>query len=644
MSWESQYLALLSASLVRPVVLAAAAALILRVFRVRHPASRHAVWSVVLAGMLVVPLVSVLAPHWRLLPLPPEQHGFSASVPEPLPTLSHTSSVVSEPRSGRQPRSSFSMPPIRMLLPWCYLAGLLAIMLYRAMGWAMLLRVLYRSTPLKGRALRESGDVVSPAAVGVLRPVVLLPIGWRDWNPNTRRAVLAHEFAHIRRKDALISTLGRLVTWVLWFHPLAWWVSRKVSGLAELACDAVVVERMGDPAGYSRILLDFADRVNRAGSRVALPGLAMAASSSGMGKRIDQVFELAGGNTRKLVWPGTWLVLAGLPVACLAATVGLGESNSRPVASQLAPAIVFPKAPPAQVAGPMAGPVIAQASPAPVRPQPPISVRPNSVPEAPAAPMVMLHVSVVDRSGTFLDGLQQSAFRVFENNVGQQVTVLREEEVPLSMGLVLDDSGSMRDQRATLTAAARALLNLSDPQDEMFIVSFNDRAYVEQNWTNDETMLAAWIDRLGARGGSSLRDAVSLSLEKIRSGGKNETKVVFLITDGDDNTSEISRFELDRQARQSGVPIYCIRLSRDPGAYVNVRANQSSLNTLPEASGGQSYYPKDSSEADRIAAQMMRNVRRQYALGYLPADPALDVASRHIRVEVNRPDLIIRLR
>ncbi len=268
MSWQSQCMALLSASLVRPVVLAAAAGLILlRVSRSASSASRHAVWAVVLAGMLVVPLVSVLAPHWRVLPLPPEQHGFSASVSEPLQTLSHSSRVVGELPSHRELRSGFTMPPLRMILPWCYLAGLLAILLYRAMGWVMLRRVLYRSTLLKGRALRESADVVSPAAVGVLRPAVLLPLGWRDWKLETRRAVLAHEFAHIHRKDAWISALGRLVTWVLWFHPLAWWVSRRVSGLAELACDAVALECVGDPAGYSRILLDFADRVNRAGSR-----------------------------------------------------------------------------------------------------------------------------------------------------------------------------------------------------------------------------------------------------------------------------------------------------------------------------------------------------------------------------------------
>lgn len=207
--------------------------------------------------------------------------------------------------------------------------------------------------------------MVTPVAVGVLRPAVILPIGWRAWNPETRRAVLAHELAHIRRRDTLISALGRLVKSVLWFHPLAWWVSRHVSELAELACDAAGLESVGDPAGYSRILLEFASGVNRAGYRVGLPGLAMAAGSLEMGNRIDQVFELSRGGARKLSRPGALLALVGLPVMGLAATVGLGESNGRPSPLRLPP-IVLPPAPEliAQVQAPaQAPPAVAPVEP-----------------------------------------------------------------------------------------------------------------------------------------------------------------------------------------------------------------------------------------------------------------------------------------
>lgn len=329
MRWESQLIALLSASLLRPFGLAVAAWLVLRIFRVRHPASRHVVWTAVLAAMVLLPMMSVFVPHWNLPVLPAKQVASTDALatipvivarPQPLQSEEPRETPVTPSRSP-----AFRMPSLRTLLVWTYLVGVLAMLLYRAAGWLMLRSVVARSTPVRGTALRESRDVVTPVAVGVLRPAVLLPVGWRDWSPATRKAVLEHEFAHIRRRDTLISALARLVKSVLWFHPLAWWVSRRVSELAEQACDAVALERVRDPGGYSRILLEFASGVNGAGYRVALPGLAMAASSSGMSNRIDQVFELSRGSVRKLTRPGAFLAAIGLPVMAVAATVGLGK-------------------------------------------------------------------------------------------------------------------------------------------------------------------------------------------------------------------------------------------------------------------------------------------------------------------------------
>jgi GWxTD domain-containing protein len=139
--------------------------------------------------------------------------------------------------------------------------------------------------------------------------------------------VLAHEFAHLRRHDVLVSAFTRLVQCVLWFHPLAWWVSRQVANLAELACDAAALQRVNDPRDYARILVDFAGRVNAVGHRAALPGLAMA-SSSGIGQRVDQIFELARATPRKLARPALSLALLGVPVMCLAATVSFSEQDA----------------------------------------------------------------------------------------------------------------------------------------------------------------------------------------------------------------------------------------------------------------------------------------------------------------------------
>lgn len=302
MSWESRGIELLTASAVRPFALAAAAWLVLGCLKVRHPASRHAAWTAVLIGMVLVPFVSVLTPHWVLPVLPQKEGpgalasaGTAAGAPtrlafEPIDSVTRQGAYESE-FAGRL--AVFQLPVVEGLVLGCYLAGLLAMLAYRLAGWVLLWRVMSRSRRVRA-GVRESADVLTPVAVGVLRPAVILPAGWRGWNAKTRRAVLAHEFAHLRRHDPLVSALARLVQCLFWFHPLAWWVSRKVADLSELACDAAALERLDDPAGYSRILLEFAEAVNRAGHRVALPGLAMAANSD-MGRRIDQVFELSGG-------------------------------------------------------------------------------------------------------------------------------------------------------------------------------------------------------------------------------------------------------------------------------------------------------------------------------------------------------------
>lgn len=336
MTWESYVFDFLTASLARPLGLAAAAWLLLRFLRIRHPASRHAVWTAVLLGMLLLPEASVIAPHWTLPVIPPAQH-FTDRASE---TAEHVSVDVepdgavphrARPTNQQAPKvANFALPKIETLIVWCYLLGVCAVALYRLIGWTLLRRVVSRARRVHGRRVMESADLATPVAAGVLLPVVILPTGWREWSAATKGAVLAHEFAHLRRRDTLVAALTRLAQCVLWFHPLTWWLARKLHDLAEFACDAAALEKNDDPAGYSRILLDFADAVNRNGHRTAWPGLAMA-SSSNMGQRIDELFELSGGTTRKLSRPALFLALIGVPVLCLAASLGLSERQAQPI-------------------------------------------------------------------------------------------------------------------------------------------------------------------------------------------------------------------------------------------------------------------------------------------------------------------------
>jgi Ca-activated chloride channel family protein len=175
------------------------------------------------------------------------------------------------------------------------------------------------------------------------------------------------------------------------------------------------------------------------------------------------------------------------------------------------------------------------------------------------------------------------------------------------LGLVIDNSGSMRDMRARATNASLALVNSSNSQDEIFIVDFDDASYLDQPFTDDKQKLEAAILKSVSRGGSAMRDAISSSIEYSKS-GKNETKALVVITDCDDNTSRHSTEELVKEAQDSGVAIYIVGLLSDhePGKR---RIALGSMRALAEGTGGADFYPKDQAELDEILIQLERQIR-----------------------------------
>jgi len=612
--------ALLWASLFRPFALVAAAFVVLRVFRVRHPASQHQVWTAVLLGMLILPPLTVFAPALNLAvfqppPVPASRDREGAvqvetQLPKPLPD-GHGS-------SGRAPYSA--APHARASLPplvWCYLAGLLLVATYQITGWMLLRRVISRSTPLRARPLRESGELVVPVAVGLLRPAVILPSDWRTWSRDTQRAVLAHELAHIRRKDAAVLAVSRVIRCLFWFHPLAWWTSRKISELAEMACDAAVIERHSDPGGYARILLEFTDRVRQAGHRAALPGLAMA-RRSGMSKRIDHVFEFSGGNLRRLAKPGLVLALFGIPVMCFAAVVNLTEIR---LSEAFVPAPVTVTPP-----GAVEKTVVAQVRP----PIPTPTPRPAA---SPSVQMKVLPVTVVDTNGKLLTNIPQSDFKVYENGIEQPITVFRREDVPVSMGILVDNSGSMRDKRDKVAAAAMAFVRASNPQDEVFVVNFNDDSFLDQPFTDDLTKLQDAFKRLDARGGTAMRSAISRALDYISQNGKKDKKVLLVVTDGNDNSSSVGVDQIQQELKQSGVILYSIGLLSEAEP-TEARDAKRALNALAAISGGRDFYPRDAADVESIASQIADEIRNQYIIAYSPTNQTLDGAFREIKVTV----------
>lgn len=250
--------------------------------------------------------------------------------------------------------------------------------------------------------------------------------------------------------------------------------------------------------------------------------------------------------------------------------------------------------------------------------------------------LVPLYVSVVDKNGKLVINVPQSAFKVYENNVEQTLKIFNREDVPVSMGIIIDNSGSMREKRPSVAAAALELIKASNPQDEVFIVDFNDVAYLDAPFTNNIKKLEQVLDKIDTRGGTAMRDAISMSIDYAKESGKRSKKVLLVITDGNDNTSNETLEQLVRKARQSEVLVYCIGLLADEEPREG-RAAKRALKALAEASGGLDYYPKTLSDVESITPQIAHEIRNQYILAYTPINTALDGSFRSIKVTVNAP-------
>src|SRR5262245_27848164 len=250
--------------------------------------------------------------------------------------------------------------------------------------------------------------------------------------------------------------------------------------------------------------------------------------------------------------------------------------------------------------------------------------------------LVVLHATVVDKSGRFITNLQPGAFHVFENNVEQPIKKVLREDVPVSMGLIVDNSGSMRTKRARVEASAMALVKASNPDDEVFIVNFNDEAFLDQPFTNKIKELEQGLSKIDSRGGTAMRDAVRMSIDYLKENGKKDKKVLLVITDGDDNNSSGTLENLVRAAQQNEVLIYTIGLLSEEEKREAKRAKRA-LDAITEATGGHAYYPKEVAEVDKIAQQVAHEIRNQYIIGYSPTNAALDGSFRQIRVVANGP-------
>jgi len=251
--------------------------------------------------------------------------------------------------------------------------------------------------------------------------------------------------------------------------------------------------------------------------------------------------------------------------------------------------------------------------------------------------LVVLPTTVVDKTGHLVTTLPREAFTVLENGAPQQIKEFKREDVPVSMGLVIDNSGSMRDKRAKVEAAALALVKASNPDDEVFIVNFNDEAFLDnphgKDFTNDVKEMEDALTRIDSRGGTAMRDAIRMSIDHVKEKAHKDKKVLVVVTDGNDNSSVVGLEELVKSAQQSEVLIYTVGLLSDEERREANRAKKA-LEALAEATGGETFFPKDVSEVERIAAQVAHDIRNQYTIAYSPSNQAMDGSFRQIKVTV----------
>ena len=247
---------------------------------------------------------------------------------------------------------------------------------------------------------------------------------------------------------------------------------------------------------------------------------------------------------------------------------------------------------------------------------------------------VSLHATVMDEKDALITNLDRSAFAVFEDGRPQSITSFRHEDIPVSMGILVDNSGSMREKREKINQAALNLVRSSNAQDEVFVVNFNDDMFLDQDFTSDIGKLKEALGKYNSAGGTALYDAVISAADHLKRSARLEKKVIFVVTDGEDKDSRESLEQAVQVLQQEGGPtIYAIGLLGEE----KQRRARRALQLLAQRTGGIAFFPKTLDEVNQISRTVAHDIRNQYSIGYKPSNPKSSGGYRQIRVEAKSP-------
>jgi len=262
---------------------------------------------------------------------------------------------------------------------------------------------------------------------------------------------------------------------------------------------------------------------------------------------------------------------------------------------------------------------------------------------------VRLDASVFDGRGQSVQTLQKDAFRVYEDGVPQTIASFRHEDLPVSIGLLIDSSGSMYDKRSAVDQAAIDLVRLSNPKDEEFLVDFSSEAFIDQDFTSNLNKLQQGLGYLKSSGGTAAYDAVVASADYLTKNAKNPKQVLILVTDGEDNASSATLEQTIRRIQDlDGPVVYSIGLLFGGDTDKReARHAREVLTTISEQTGGAAYFPRSLKEVDGIAATVAADIRSQYTIAYSSTNPPSNGGYRQVHVEAKAKGfsrLVVRTR
>jgi Ca-activated chloride channel homolog len=250
---------------------------------------------------------------------------------------------------------------------------------------------------------------------------------------------------------------------------------------------------------------------------------------------------------------------------------------------------------------------------------------------------VVLNATVLDDKQHMVTTLGKDDFKVAEDGVPQTITSFQHQDIPISLGILVDNSGSMRTKRQAVNNAALDLVHYSNPDDESFVVNFSDEAYIDQDFTANVNKLRDGLAHIDSKGGTALYDAIMASADYLSKNAKRSKQVLLVVTDGEDNASSTTLEETVRRIQDlQGPVIYSIGLLFDDnGGGREGRRAKRALEMLSNETGGIAFFPKNLGQVDEIAGEVAKDIREQYTIGYHSTKPISQGGFRAVHVEAH---------